>query len=122
MNESYTMRPLANTSVRATAGTTHRGFAPLLSRGMSVRGPPRVSARGSSLRHASHASVPSVSSVPSVPSSTMAGLSRDGTKRGANRVGTWLGYVQVDTEAVKTAPQGVEVDEWKMEGSIVGIP
>jgi ariadne-1 len=51
----------------------------------------------------------------------MAGLSKDGTKRGANRVGTWLSYIQVDQEAIETAPRDVEVDDWRCDGTMIGI-
>lgn len=51
----------------------------------------------------------------------MAGLSRDGSKRGANRVGTWLNHVVVDDEAIRTAPRDVEVDDWRVDGSVRGI-
>lgn len=53
--------------------------------------------------------------------SAMAGLSKDGRKIGANRVGTWLTHVQVDSEAINTAPRGVEVDEWRCDGTLIGI-
>jgi hypothetical protein len=108
MNESYTVRPLANTSARAAA----RMSAPsIFGRRLSVREPPRVSAR---------AAAPAVT-VSTVRASAMAGLSLDGSKRGANRVGTWLNHVSVDHEAIHTAPRGVEVDDWRVEGSMVGI-
>ncbi|ORX97238.1 hypothetical protein BCR34DRAFT_497048 [Clohesyomyces aquaticus] len=98
MNDSYTVRPLANTAARASARmSTPRFFSRRL-----VREPVRPSAAD-------------------VRASTMAGLSRDGTKRGANRVGTWLQHVQLDSEAVGTAPRGVEVDDWRVEGSMIGI-
>jgi hypothetical protein len=51
----------------------------------------------------------------------MAGLSRDGTKRGANRVGTWLSHVQVDEEAIHSAARDVEVDDWRCDGTMIGI-
>ena len=51
----------------------------------------------------------------------MAGLSRDGRKVGANRVGTGLNHVEIDEEATHTAARGVEVDDWRVEGSMIGI-
>ena len=59
--------------------------------------------------------------VPDAPSSAMAGLSLDGTKRGANRVGTWLNHVKIDPEATNTQAEGVEVDDWRCDGTMVGI-
>ena len=59
--------------------------------------------------------------VPEAPSSAMAGLSLDGTKRGANRVGTWLNHVKIDPEATNTQAEGVEVDDWRCDGTMVGI-
>jgi ariadne-1 len=56
-----------------------------------------------------------------VTSSTMAGLSRDGRKVGQNRVGTWLTHVQIDPEATNTAAQDVEVDDWRCDGTMIGI-
>lgn len=104
MNDSYTLRPLATsaarTAVRASASTPR-----FFSRRISVRETPQ------SVRHAP----------PPAAASAMAGLSKDGSKRGANRVGTWLSHIQVDNEAIATAPRGVEVDSWDWEGSIIGI-
>jgi ariadne-1 len=100
MNESYSVRPLATTAAR----TAVRMSAPrpsFFSRRL-VRDPPRAVPR-------------------TVTASTMAGLSRDGSKRGANRVGTWLSHVEADHEAIQTAPRGVEVDDWRVEGSMIGI-
>jgi hypothetical protein len=51
----------------------------------------------------------------------MAGLSRDGSKRGQNRVGTWLSHVSVDEEAIHTAQKDVEVDDWRCDGTMIGI-
>ncbi|KAF2743100.1 hypothetical protein M011DRAFT_246368 [Sporormia fimetaria CBS 119925] len=102
MNESYRIRPL----------TVSVSRAPL------QRAPPGWSSRQPSAPAARH--VPSRPAL--VRASTMAGLSRDGSKRGANRVGTWLSHVQVDHEAIQTAPRHVEVDDWRMEGSVAGIP
>ena len=100
MNDSYAVRPLATSAARTAA----RMSAPrpsFFSRRL-VREPPRA--------------VPRV-----VTASAMAGLSRDGSKRGANRVGTWLTHVEADHEAIQTAPRGVEVDDWRVDGSMIGI-
>jgi hypothetical protein len=51
----------------------------------------------------------------------MAGLSLSGRKVGANRVGTWLNHVQLDAEAIATAPRYVDVDDWRVDGSMIGI-
>jgi ariadne-1 len=103
MNESYTVRPLATSAARAAVRqSTPRWFT----RSTSVREPPRA---------------PAPQSTPAVQASLMAGLSRDGTRRGANRVGTWLNHVQVDHDAIHTARKDVEVDDWNVEGSMVGI-
>jgi ariadne-1 len=103
MNDSYTVRPLANTAARAAArmSTPRTSF---FGRRM-VRDPPR-------------ATPPKA-----VTASAMAGLSRDGSKRGQNRVGTWLSHVTIDNEAIQTAPTGVDYDDnwFKMRGSVVGI-
>lgn len=66
------------------------------------------------------APAPARSSRPAT-ASAMAGLSRDGKKVGANRVGTWLTYIQVDAEAINTAPRNVEVDDWRCDGTMIGI-
>jgi hypothetical protein len=101
MNDSYTVRPLATSAAR----TAVRMSAPrFFSRRLSVRESPRTSRPPAT-----------------VTASTMAGLSRDGTRRGANRVGTWLSHVELDNEAIHTAPRGVEVDDWRVEGSLIGI-
>ena len=113
MNESYTVQPMG-----ATAGRT----------AVRVSSPRFFSRRLIPTRDPAPAPVPLRSPRPAtrpaaraVSSSVMAGLSRDGTKRGANRVGTWLDHIQVDLEAISTAPQNVEVDYWRMDGSLVGI-
>ncbi|KAF1959500.1 hypothetical protein CC80DRAFT_405467 [Byssothecium circinans] len=105
MNDSYAVRPLANSAARAAAVRTSAPRTSFFSRRL-VREPPRA---------------PPVTVIRNVKTSTMAGLSRDGTKRGANRVGTWLSHVEVDAEAIHTAPRDVEVDDWRVEGSMVGI-
>ncbi|PSN67268.1 hypothetical protein BS50DRAFT_493300 [Corynespora cassiicola Philippines] len=103
MNDSYAVRPVANTAARA-----------------APRQPQRTSFFGRRLvREPARAPAPRPVAV--VTASTMAGLSRDGTKRGANRVGTWLNHVEVDHDAIATAPRGVELDAWSIEGSMVGI-
>jgi ariadne-1 len=102
LNDSYTMRPAANTSAR----TTVRQSAP----------------RASFFSHRGARETPAPARpVPAAAVSAMAGLSKDGTKRGANRVGTWLSYIQVDQEAIETAPRDVEVDDWRCDGTMIGI-
>ncbi|KAH7087999.1 IBR domain-containing protein [Paraphoma chrysanthemicola] len=99
MNESYTMRPAANVAAR----TIPRAAAPrasFFSRRVTREAPARPT---------------------TAAASAMAGLSRDGTKRGANRVGTWLSHVQVDEEAIHTAARDVEVDDWRCDGTMIGI-
>jgi ariadne-1 len=101
MNDSYTIRPVANTSVRTT---------------------PRTSApRGSFFSRRVTREAPAPAPVPAAAASAMAGLSKDGRKVGANRVGTWLSHIQVDPEAIDTAPRNVEVDEWRCDGTMIGI-
>ncbi len=112
MNESYTLRPLATSAARTAAHmSTPRFFSRRLVPArepvptpvpVPIRAPPRPAA-------------------PPVSSSTMAGLSLNGTKRGANRVGTWLNHIVLDAEAIHTAPRGVEVDDLRVDGSMVGI-
>ncbi|KAF2473165.1 uncharacterized protein BDR25DRAFT_129275 [Lindgomyces ingoldianus] len=100
MNDSYTVRPLATAAARTSVRmSTPRFFSRRVVR-ESVRSSPAAA---------------------DVRASTMAGLSRDGTRRGANRVGTWLQHVQLDREAVDSAPRGVEVDDWRADGSMMGI-
>lgn len=103
MNDSYTMRPAAN----AAARTIQRTSAPAPRASFFSRRPVREAPVA--MHHSTAAA------------SAMAGLSRDGTKRGANRVGTWLSHVSVDDEAINTAPRGVEVDEWRCDGTMIGI-
>ncbi|KAI8937123.1 hypothetical protein NX059_006336 [Plenodomus lindquistii] len=87
---------------------------------------PRVSSRQSAPQRTSffgrrvQAPAPARPSAPAT-ASAMAGLSRDGKKVGANRVGTWLTHIQVDAEAINTAPRGVEVDDWRCDGTMIGI-
>lgn len=104
MNDSYAIRSLPTSAARTAA----RAAAPrpsFFSSRRSVRETP-VSVRP-----------------PPAPAaaSTMAGLSKDGRKVGANRVGTWLSHIQVDAEAINTAPRGVEVDDWRCDGTMIGI-
>jgi ariadne-1 len=102
MNDSYAMRPAAN-----IARTIPRSSAPRAS--FFSRRPEKQAAAPVATRQSTAAA------------SAMAGLSRDGTKRGQNRVGTWLSHIAVDEEAINTAPRGVEVDEWRCDGTMIGI-
>lgn len=101
MNDSYTMRPAANIAAR-TIPRTSAPRASFFSRRPERQAPPPTR--------------PSTAAA-----SAMAGLSRDGSKRGQNRVGTWLTHVSVDDEAIRTAPRNVEVDDWRCDGTMVGI-
>jgi len=108
MNDSYTVRPLATAAARtaAAAAPTSRPATRLFGRG-SVRASPR-----------------STRTVRAVTASTMAGLSRDGTRRGAGRVGTWLQHVELDFDAVdgRGESRTVEIDDWGNDGrSMVGV-
>lgn len=109
MNDSYQVRPPVITSA------AHR----------PVQSPPRSSYFTSRrVAREAPAPVPVARHVPApieVPSSAMAGLSLDGTKRGANRVGTWLSHVKIDPEATNTQAEGVEVDDWRCDGTMIGI-
>jgi hypothetical protein len=103
LNESYTVRPLATAAARTAINRASYGlFGRRLSRPSvhTPRAPSRVTA------------------------STMAGLSRDGTRRGANRVGTWLQHVELDREAVEGADdaRAVEIDDWGFDSrSFIGV-
>ncbi|KAF2852143.1 hypothetical protein T440DRAFT_420845 [Plenodomus tracheiphilus IPT5] len=100
MNESYAVRSTPALAPR----TSSRQSAPRTSffgRRVQAPAPARPSAQATA--------------------SAMAGLSRDGKKIGANRVGTWLTHIQVDAEAINTAPRGVEVDDWRCDGTMIGI-
>jgi ariadne-1 len=109
MNESYTVRPLATAAARtATRSAAPRSF---FGSRRPVREVPRDAPRPQPVQTA----------VQTARASAMAGLSRDGSKRGANRVGTWLNHVLIDEEAIHTAPRDVEVDDWRVEGSVRGI-
>jgi ariadne-1 len=101
MNDSYAMRPAANIAAR-TIPRTAAPRASFFSR--------RVE------RPAAQPTRPSTAAA-----SAMAGLSRDGSKRGQNRVGTWLSHVSVDEEAIHTQARDVEVDEWRCDGTMIGI-
>lgn len=105
MNESYTVRPVA-VSTSTTRITPRMTIPSIFGRHMSTAAPRPAAAPPKPAK---------------VRSSTMAGLSSDGSKRGANRVGTWLSHVQTDYEAIQTAPRGVEVDDWVVRGTCVGI-
>ncbi|KAF2271822.1 uncharacterized protein EI97DRAFT_243970 [Westerdykella ornata] len=124
MNDSYQFRYFAPRPI-AYSAPQHTPSAPVQRRASYSARPLAVSAARAAARR-SGPQEPSrhvrVRSVPAVQASTMAGLDRDGSKRGHNRVGTWVRYVQTDYEAVQTAPQDVEVDEWEVEGPMVGIP
>ena len=102
MNESYAIRSLPTSAARAAARTAAPRASFFSSNRRSVREPP-------------------VSTRASAAASTMAGLSKDGRKVGANRVGTWLSHIQVDAEAIATAPRDVEVDDWRCDGTMIGI-
>jgi ariadne-1 len=112
MNDSYAIRSVPTSAVRTAARlSTPRQSTPRSSIFSSTR---RVSAPA-----------PSRSAPPQTPavvtSSVMAGLSKDGKKVGANRVGTWLNHVQIDPEATVTAADNVEVDDWRCDGTMIGI-
>ncbi|KAI4664634.1 uncharacterized protein J4E79_002931 [Alternaria viburni] len=117
MNDSYAIRSMPASVARTAARTsTPRTSTP---RGAFFT--------SSSVRRAAPAPAPVAAprvrpaSTPVVTSSTMAGLSRDGRKVGQNRVGTWLTHVQIDPEATNTAARDVEVDEWRCDGTMIGI-
>ncbi|KAL5427382.1 hypothetical protein PMIN04_001396 [Paraphaeosphaeria minitans] len=108
MNDSYAVRPLATAAARtATRSAAPRSF---FSSRRVAREAPQEAPRPQIVHTAQ-----------TVRASAMAGLSRDGSKRGANRVGTWLSHVSVDEEAIHTAPRNVEVDDWRADGSVRGI-
>lgn len=107
MNASYQVRPI----ITSAAHTPVRVPAPRQSYFTSRRVAREAPAPATISRHAA----------PEAPSSAMAGLSLDGTKRGANRVGTWLNHVKVDPEATNTQAEGVEVDDWRCDGTMIGI-
>jgi ariadne-1 len=100
MNDSYAVRHLPTSAARTAARTS----AP----------------RQSFFRRVVQAPAPRPAP-PAACASAMAGLSKDGRKIGANRVGTWLTHVQVDSEAINTAPRNVEVDDWRCDGTMIGI-
>ncbi|KAI4698204.1 uncharacterized protein J4E84_001339 [Alternaria hordeiaustralica] len=117
MNDSYAIRSMPASVARTAARTsTPRTSTP---RGAFFT--------SSSTRRAAPAPAPVAAprvrpaSTPVVTSSTMAGLSRDGRKVGQNRVGTWLTHVQIDPEATNTAARDVEVDDWRCDGTMIGI-
>ncbi|KAH9871781.1 hypothetical protein J1614_006038 [Plenodomus biglobosus] len=104
MNESYAVRSTPALAPRTSSRQSTRQSTPRTSffgRRVQAPAPARPSAQATA--------------------SAMAGLSRDGKKVGANRVGTWLTYIQVDAEAINTAPRGVEVDDWRCDGTMIGI-
>jgi ariadne-1 len=102
MNDSYAMRPTANVVAARTIPRTSAPRASFFSRRPE--------------RQVTPATRPSTAAA-----SAMAGLSRDGSKRGQNRVGTWLSHVSVDEEAIHTAQRDVEVDDWRCDGTMIGI-
>jgi ariadne-1 len=103
MNDSYTVRPTANVVAARTIPRTSAPRASFFSR-RTTQPAPITTTRPST-----------------AAASAMAGLSRDGTKRGANRVGTWLSHVSIDEDAIHTAARDVEVDEWRCDGTMIGI-
>lgn len=107
MNDSYAIRSMPTSAARTAARQSAPRGAFFTS---SRRAPAPVPV-------AATRSAPQ----PTVTSSVMAGLSRDGKKVGANRVGTWLTHVQIDPEATNTAAQDVEVDDWRCDGTMIGI-
>jgi ariadne-1 len=131
MNESYTLQPSATAAPRTTArvaASSPRFFSRRLVPAQETapaQGPLRIppGAVRTPLRPLApvRPTAPVRPAAPTVSSSTMAGLSLSGRKVGANRVGTWLNHVQLDAEAIATAPRYVDVDDWRIEGSMVGI-
>jgi ariadne-1 len=104
MNESYAIRAMPTSAARTAA------------RQATPRGSFFTNTRRVPAPVATRSAPPQV-----VNSSTMAGLSKDGRKVGANRVGTWLSHIQVDPEAINTAARDVEVDDWRCDGTMIGI-
>jgi ariadne-1 len=104
MNESYTVRPLATSAARTAVRRSDplRLFSRRTVR-ESLRPPPRPTGPAKA--------------------STMAGLSRDGNRRGMGRVGTWLQHVERDDDAIEgRTPREVEVDDWRScGGSLIGV-
>ena len=108
MNESYAVRPPATSAARtAVRSSAPRSFFGRRTTREAPREAPREASRPQPVQVAR--------------ASAMAGLSRDGSKRGANRVGTWLSHIVIDDEAIRTAPRNVEVDDWRIDGSVRGI-
>lgn len=108
MNDSYQVRP------PITASAAHRR--------LEVPAPRPTHSTSRRVVRETQGPTPIARHVPAeAPSSAMAGLSLDGTKRGANRVGTWLSHVKVDPEATNTQAEGVEVDDWRCDGTMIGI-
>ncbi|CAA9966585.1 hypothetical protein PTMSG1_09944 [Pyrenophora teres f. maculata] len=131
MNESYAIRSMPTSAARTAARiSTPRTSTPRTSTPrasfFSSSSSRRVAAPVAApvpMRSAPVAAPVPMRSAPSpvVTSSTMAGLSKDGRKIGANRVGTWLSHVQIDPEATTTAARDVEVDDWRCDGTMIGI-
>jgi ariadne-1 len=108
MNDSYAIRSMPTSAARTAARQTAPRGSFFTSTSTRRPAPAPVATRS--------APPPQI-----VTSSTMAGLSRDGRKVGTNRVGTWLSHVQVDAEAINTAARDVEVDDWRCDGTMIGI-
>jgi hypothetical protein len=106
MNDSYQVRPVVTSAAH---------------RRLEVPAPRPTYTSSRRVAREAPAPAPIARHVPEAPSSAMAGLSLDGTKRGANRVGTWLNHVKIDPEATNTQAEGVEVDDWRCDGTMVGI-
>ncbi|KAF2200932.1 hypothetical protein GQ43DRAFT_372674 [Delitschia confertaspora ATCC 74209] len=113
MNTSYavrpTVRPMAAAAARTAVNRSLHSMPNLFGR-RSVREPVRPPRARESAKE--------------VTASTMAGLSRDGRRVGAGRVGTWLQHVQMDADAVEGRAEDeklVEIDDWTPRRSVVGI-
>lgn len=107
MNDSYQVRPVITSAAH---------------RPLQVPAPRPSYVTGRRVVREAAAPVPVARHIPAeAPSSAMAGLSLDGSKRGANRVGTWLSHVKIDPEATNTQADGVEVDDWRCDGTMIGI-
>lgn len=121
MNDSYAIRSMPTSAARTAA----RQSVPAARQ--SVPAARQSTSRGSFFTSSRRVAAPAPSrsappqAPPVVTSSTMAGLSRDGRKVGANRVGTWLSHVLIDPEATNTAANDVEVDDWRCDGTMIGI-
>ncbi|KAF1365323.1 hypothetical protein EJ07DRAFT_95435, partial [Lizonia empirigonia] len=108
MNDSYQVRPVITSAAHRPVQVPAPRQSYFTSRRVTRDAPAATPA----YRHSAPAEA---------PSSAMAGLCLDGTKRGANRVGTWLSHVKIDPEATNTQAEGVEVDDWRCDGTMIGI-